>query len=151
MRGKLAWLQGNRGAVMTSYAVEVDSMAVLRVTKAEFDQLWDHIPNTLPQVELWCWLGLGAPDRGSGGRLGDAALLLWWRKSLLVVRSLEGLGCCEGCGVPLLHASCEWALPDVGGVQLVSKHAGLVPYSKPGVYRPLHTSCNLISGHPLTR
>ncbi len=98
---RVLWLQGNRGAVMTSYAVEVDSMAVLRVTKAEFDQLWDHIPNTLPQVELSrCW-GKGVSgaratwQRRQAGRCCVAALA--GRACWLVVR-IRGLA---GRGRPL--------------------------------------------------
>ena len=81
---------------MTSYAVEVDSMAVLRVTKAEFDQLWDHIPNTLPQVGLVGMLRWrGRPlDRGGGRQqqgLGGAVLLPRG-ECLLVVRAWRPWG-----------------------------------------------------------
>lgn len=49
---------GDRGAVLTSYAVAVDSFSVLRFTKAEFDQLWDHIaPDRAKAVSMVAFKG----------------------------------------------------------------------------------------------
>ncbi|GAB4822799.1 hypothetical protein N2152v2_009845 [Parachlorella kessleri] len=104
-----SWL-GNRGAVMTSYAVEVDSMAVLRVTKAEFDQLWDHIPNTLPQaVSMIAFKGVNRSEARYAasaeayltqgvGIATEMAMIVSWDKGVFAGLTWYDFQSCANCG-----------------------------------------------------
>lgn len=52
--------------MLTSYALQVDKLAVLRITKAEFDQMWDHIPVAQAKVRQF-WGRPRALSKGAGG------------------------------------------------------------------------------------